>query len=144
MLLSLLLHAAPIPAMPEFPACSFEQSAKVAARKTDLPAAALAEVEGFLQGTQGIAAGDYFDSSGSFRISDTPRARFVRAYGVGKLWFVWFERGGIGLSRQVVALGPGHGDDGEIGLYALPGSHFSADLCAASEACLARVRSAGG
>ncbi|AQR74484.1 hypothetical protein [Sphingomonas sp. LM7] len=145
MLLSLLLQASPIPAMPAFPACSFDQTAKLVERKTDLPATAAAELERFFQGTQGIAeAGDYFESTDNIRFSDAPRARFVRAYGVGKFWFVWFERGGIGLSRQVVALGPWRGDDGKIGLYTLPGSHFSGDLCAASKAYLAGVRNAGG
>jgi hypothetical protein len=143
--LSLLLQATPIPAMPEFPACSFDRPAKLAERKTDLPAAVIAELERLFRSAHGIAeTGDYFEATDNIRFSDAPRARFIRAYGVGAYWFVWFERGGIGLSQHVVALGPWRGDDGKIGLYALPGSFFSGDLCAASKAYLGGVRSAGG
>jgi len=145
MLLSLLLQVTPIPDTPEPPACSFERSATLVTRKTDLPAAAIAELDRLFETAHGIAeASDYFEVTDSVSVSDAPRARFLRAYGVGELWFVWFERGGIGLSRHVFALGPRRGDDGKIGLHALPGSYFAGDLCAASRAYLAGVRSAGG
>ncbi|TGX54718.1 hypothetical protein E5A73_04465 [Sphingomonas gei] len=67
----------------------------------------------------------------------------MRAYRVGAIWFVWYEVGGIALQRNVVALMPQRGDDGRTALRLAAGSHFSGDLCAASRAFLAGVRSVG-
>ncbi|MDV3458385.1 hypothetical protein RZN05_15410 [Sphingomonas sp. HF-S4] len=143
MLLFLVLQASPIPKMPELPTCSFEQSAKLVERKTDLPGDVSAEVERQFGFTKGIAeAGDYFESTDNIRFSDAPRARFLRAYSVGKTWLIWFEKGGSMASgpRLIALAPPSAGGSGPGEISAVPNSYFAGNLCAASRAFLAGVR----
>ncbi|MBO9621762.1 MAG: hypothetical protein J7500_03525 [Sphingomonas sp.] len=142
LLASEMQQAPPIPPMPNLSPCAFERPARLVERKDALPAEAIQELDRLFRSNKGIAeAGAYFEASDSIQIPDAPRSRFLRAYLVGDTWFIWFETGGIGLSRQVVALQPRRRDDGVVQLYAVPGSLFSGDLCAAGKAFLAGVRS---
>lgn len=144
MLSFLLLQAAAIPPMPDLPTCTFDRPATVVARKAELPPEAVAELDRLFKFNRGIVeAGLYFEASDSVLVPNAPRARFLRAYGVGEIWFIWYEVGGIGLQRNVIALMPLRGDDGQIALRAAPGSNFSGDLCAASKGYLSGARSAG-
>lgn len=133
-----------VPEMPRFAPCKFEQRAILVERKSELPPEALLELTRLFAPIGGIAdAGEFFESSDA-ATSNAPTARFIRAYFVQNTWFIWFERGGVALTRSTVALTETHGEKtGTTVLRAAPGSHFSGDLCAGSNAFLSGARSAG-
>ena len=130
--------------MPRFAPCKFRKRAILVERKSDLPPAALLELTRLFVSIGGIAdAGEFFESSDA-PTSNAPTARFIRAYFVQSTWFIWFERGGIALTRSTVALTETRDDKtGPTVLRATPGSHFVGDLCAGSNAFLSGARSAG-
>jgi len=142
-LLPLLLQSATTPPMPDLPACTFDRPARLVTRKADLPADARAELDRLFQASAGIAEANAFFESTDSITTNAPHHRFLRAYRIDDAWLIWFESGGIVLSRAMLALRPLRGDDGRIGLHADPGSHFSGDLCASSRAYLMGARSAG-
>ncbi len=131
----------PIPAMPSFPPCSLA-GATLVEHKTDLPADARTELDRLFAPIHGIAdAGTFFNST-DVTTDDSPQARFLRAYHVQNIWFVWYERGGIGLERLVIALAPAN-ETGKVVLRAQPGSNFVGNLCAGMKGYLSGARSAG-
>ena len=140
-LLPLLFQTSPVPPMPQLPACSFDRPAMLVERKADLPADVIAELERLFRRGKGIAEANSFFETSDAPITDAPQTRFLRAYQLDDHWIIWFEPGGAVPTMLVLA--PSRGDDGKIGLYAQPGSHFMGDLCVASHAYLMGVRSAG-
>jgi hypothetical protein len=72
-----------------------------------------------------------------------PQRRFVRAYFVRDVWLIWYEQGGFGYELRTLALTRGFGDQRGRTFRATPGSSFTGDLCVASKAFLAGVRSSG-
>jgi hypothetical protein len=132
------------PAMPEFPECRFDRTARLVERLADLPAPVRSEMGRLFESAGGIAdAGDYFEASDS-AISNAPTARFLRAYFVQDSWLIWFERGGVGLGRHMMAMAERRDDKtGGLVMRTVPGSHFATDLCAGSKAYLMGARSAG-
>ncbi len=131
----------PIPPMPLFAPCSLEGAALVE-HKTDLPAGARTELDRFFTPIHGIAdAGEFFNSTDVIT-DNSPQSRFLRAYNVRDIWFIWYERGGIGLERSIIALAPAN-EAGKAVLRAQPGSNFVGNLCADMKAYLAGARSAG-
>ncbi|MFZ5747052.1 MAG: hypothetical protein ACOY45_05265 [Pseudomonadota bacterium] len=133
----------PTPPMPDLPACSRGASWQMVARKADLPPDVLAVLDTSFAQTHGIAeAGSDFEAGDSI-VTDFPQARFLRAYRIGNQWFIWFERGGAGLSRYLLGIGDVPAGSGRHETGVLPGSHFTGDLCAGMRACLAGARSAG-
>jgi hypothetical protein len=126
------------------PPCAFDGGAVLVERKGDLPTEASLEIERLFAPIGGIAeAGTFFESSDA-ATTDAPSARFIRAYHIGDVWIIWFERGGVGLSAHTVALEPETDEStGKQVLRAAPGSSFQGDLCAGSKAFVAGARSAG-
>jgi hypothetical protein len=134
-----------IPNKPEVAPCRFATPARLVSRKAELPGAARAALDGLFQPVNGIAEADaFFESSDAISARHGPRARFLRAYYVQGTWLIWFERGGIALMRNVVALIERKDSaTGQSDFQMEAGSVLTGDLCAASKAFLAGVRSAG-
>lgn len=111
-------------------------------RKADLPPQAASELERLFRPIHGIAeAGEYFERTDVIS-NKAPQARFIRAYHVRDIWFVWYERGGIVLSTSTLALVPmTAGATGDKVLRYAAGSGFRGDLCAGSKAFIAGARS---
>ena len=132
------------PPMPQYPPCDFGQPARLVERMAALPAPVRAELERLFATANGIAeAGAFFESSDAYS-GNPPTARFIRAYFVADTWFVWFERGGIGVERNVVALAETDDRDTRTRVVrAVPGSLISTNLCAGSKAFLTGARSVG-
>lgn len=132
------------PDRPKLPACSFDGGAALVERKSAMPPEALSEVERLFAPIGGIADKDEFFEASDAPTTKAPTARFIRAYHVRDIWIVWFERGGIGLSSQTVALVPTLDPTSRrMVLRAAGGSSFQGNLCAGSKAFLAGARSAG-
>lgn len=132
------------PPAKQLPSCVFEGGAALIERKADLPAEASSELDRLFAQIGGIAEAGQFYESSDVQMTKGPKARFIRAYHVGDLWFVWFERGGIGVSSYTLALAPSLEDaSGRKVLKMAPGSSFQGDLCAGSKAFIAGARSGG-
>ena len=140
MIASLLLLGA-IVMRDSSPPCTFDQPATLVERMADLPPGVMAAFDAMFGDDRGTAeAGAYFEST-DYVQTPAPRRRFIRAYRIGEVWIIWYERGGIVLSEGMVALGPRYGDNGVVALQGVPGSNFGGDLCASSKAFLAGARS---
>ena len=75
-------------------------------RLHDLPDEVRLTLQTFLQDGGGIA-----EAEGLFNPTDTwighppyPRRRFVRAYGHGNRWIVWYEHGGLGYHLHAIGV----------------------------------------
>ena len=137
-------HAAlPPPEMPSVAPCVFDEPDLRVERKSGLPSEVLAGVAKAFAPTGIADAGEYFEStdviSGKY-----PRARFLRAYFVRDTWFLWYERGGIALSRFSIAFIQMRDARTRAMVWApAPGSMFVDNLCAGTKAYLSGARSPG-
>lgn len=138
MYFSLLLMLAAAPA--EL-ACDLGPEAVVVYRFADLPPAVITEAR------RGFAVGGIAEAGAPYNATDViraglPQRQFVRGYGVGRYWIIWFEQGGFVSGRRTVALRRVDTRRGEAARYLMePGTVFAGDACAASRAILAGVRS---
>ncbi len=131
------------PEMPSIAPCVFDEPDLRVERKSGLPPEVLAGVAKAFAPIGIADVGEYFEStdviSGKY-----PQARFLRAYLVRDTWFLWYERGGIALSRFSIAFVQMRDANTRIMVWApAPGSLFVDNLCAGTKAYLAGVRSAG-
>ncbi|WP_084580498.1 hypothetical protein [Sphingomonas azotifigens] len=135
--LFLLLGAAPAG-----PVCDLGPDAVVVHRLADLPGAVATEVR------RGFAAGGIAEAGAPYSATDVMRAglpqrQFLRAYGAGRYWILWFEQGGFASGQRTVALRRVDPRAGGAARYQMePGTVFAGNLCDASKAILAGVRSA--
>lgn len=134
--LILLLAAAPVE-----PVCNLGAGAVVVYRLADLPPAVASEAR------RGFAVGGIAEAGAPYNATDVmreglPQRQFVRGYGVGRYWILWFEQGGFASGRRTVALRRVDPRKGGAARYQMePGTVFAGDSCAASKAILAGVRS---
>lgn len=131
------------PEMPNIAPCLFDEPDLRVERKSGLPPEVLAGVVRAFAPTRIADAGEYFEStdvvSGKY-----PQARFLRAYFVRDTWFLWYERGGIALSRFSIAFIQMRDAETRTMVWApAPGSLFVNNLCAGAKAYLLGARSAG-
>jgi hypothetical protein len=129
-----------VPAVPDLRPCVLEHGSVQVRRKAVLPREVTIELDRLMADARGVAeAGEYFENTDA-PVSSAPSARFIRAYHVRNVWFIWLERGGY----QTVALAPRHdATTGASTFRVVPGSHFVGDLCAGTKAFFLGARSAG-
>jgi len=127
------------PDMSLLPACNLGGSAPVIERMADLPRTVAAEL------TRLFAPDVISEADGPFNSTDVvggnvPIRRFIRAYHVGSDWIVWYELGGGRVAGlRTIAL---HARNERRTIMAEHGTTFAGDLCAASKAIVAGVRTA--
>lgn len=119
--------AAPPPVMP---ACAVGRGWTMVRSLGALPPAARTALVAGLA-SRGLAdAGERYQTGDVGSVPPLPRARFIRAYGMGDRWIAWVERGGIAHGFQTIAV---QRVAGEAGAYrVVPGSVMHGDLCAAT------------
>ncbi|WP_380785162.1 hypothetical protein [Sphingomonas sp. R86521] len=130
------------PDMPILPACDLGNQADIADSIASLPKEVSVELARFSKSGGGIS-----EANGPYNGTDVvdgsvPTRRFIRAYHVQNKWIVWYEHGG--LVTGIVTLGlelDNSTKDGRRAYRAMPGTVLSGDLCAATKALLAGVRS---
>jgi len=126
--------------MPAIPACKLDR--QISADKiAKLPKDVSYELKRFFGPDGGLS-----EANGPFNSTDVydgrvPSRRFLRAYHIGKIWVVWYEKGGFFHNLQTIALAPqlGSNSKSEI-LRVQPGTAFFGNLCAATTAIVAGVR----
>jgi hypothetical protein len=130
------------PDMPVLAPCDLGEGSIVTKTLAELPEGVAAEVlRGF--GPAGIS-----DAGGPFNSTDVvnpsvPARRFIRAYLVKGYWIIWYERGGFVSGPRTVALSRVRNGAADASAYRMmPGTVFTGDLCTATKAILAGVRSA--
>ncbi|MBY0284281.1 MAG: hypothetical protein K2W81_09995 [Sphingomonas sp.] len=130
--------ARPIPLAPNLGACVLGRGSVLIRRKTELPKEAVRELDRLFVQARGLAeAGEYFENTDA-PLTNAPSARFIRAYHVDDVWFIWFERSG----RFTLALSPHHDEATGARVFRLvPGSQFVDNLCAGTKAFLSGARS---
>ncbi|MHA6768823.1 hypothetical protein [Sphingobium ummariense] len=127
------------PDMPSLPACDLSGSAPVIERMADLPPTVATEL------TRLFAPDIISEADGPFNNTDVigdnvPTRRFIRAYHVGSDWIVWYELGGGQVAGpRTIAL---RTRNTRNTITAAHGTTFAGDLCAASKAIVAGVRTA--
>ena len=87
-----------------WPPCTLAHQAEFFERLEDMPAPIRADVHRRLGDIAG--PGEAFNSTDVVS-DDTPNRRFLRGVRSGNSWFVWYEHGGVGLHRHVLAYGIG-------------------------------------
>lgn len=134
---------ASIPAPPNLPDCAFDAPARRVDKLRDLPGPIRAEVSRFFGAASGglAEAGTMFIPTDYIDDPTAPRRRFIRAYFVRDVWFIWYEQGGFASSYMMVALTRQSADEGPARHLATPGSRFVGNLCAGSKAYLTGARS---
>lgn len=152
-LLGAMLQMAPLPHevwkernrpdMPVLPPCDLGYGATIAHSIKGLPADVVSELTRFFD-----AAMPMSDAGGPFNGIDivdgpVPNRRFLRAYQAGRYWVIWYERGGIVSGPRTIALhrNPTR-ENGASAFRMAPGTAFAGDLCIATKAIVAGVRSA--
>jgi hypothetical protein len=75
--------------------------------------------------------GDLFNPTD---IGSGPRHRLIRAGSYGKVWFVWYEHGGLGYHRHVAFLDLVVSGNSPTPSARSIGNFVSSDLCAATKA----------
>lgn len=129
------------PEMPRLPPCAL-QDASVVMTLTALPEPLAVEIQRFFESIGGMS-----DAGGPYNSTDVidgkvPRSRFLRAYRVGNAWIIWFEKGGFVSGPRTLAFRENKQvRAGERAYQAMPGTFFSGELCMATKAILAGVRS---
>lgn len=133
------------PAPPNLPACTFDMPARRVDKLSDLPGPIRAEVNRFFSAASGglAEAGTRFIPTDYIDDPTVPRRRFIRAYFVRDVWFIWYEQGGFASNYMMVALTRQAAEEGPARHLAMPGSRFVGNLCAGSKAFLNGARSAG-
>lgn len=85
-----------------WPACTMRHRVTVISRLEDMPASIQADFRGRVGPIAG--PGEAFNSGDEFVIGDTtPTRRFLRGVRNGDYWFIWYEHGGLGFHRHVLA-----------------------------------------
>lgn len=127
-----------IPSAPNLAPCVLGRGAVLVHRKADLPKEAIRELDRLFVPARGLAeAGNYFENTDA-PASGAPNARFIRAYHVRNMWFVWIERSG----RFTLTLAPQRDPATGGRVFRLvPGSQFVDNLCAGTKAFLSGARS---
>jgi hypothetical protein len=152
LLLAALAQAAPLPPavwkernrpdMPVLPPCELGAGTSVVDRLMALPVEVADGLSRFL-GPKPMS-----DAGGPFNGTDVvgegvPQRRFLRAYGTGRRWVIWYELGGMAGGPRTLALRREAARHGQPARYhAVPGTVLAGDLCAATRAIMAGVRSA--
>ena len=134
------------PDLPIVPACTFARPAKEVRSPHDLPEQVRMEVVRFFESGGGLADADgMFNSTDVIDAENVPHRRFLRAYLIDNVWLIWWEMGGHAHGVNTLALIRRHQAGGGPPLYsAVPGSIFTGNVCAGSEAFLAGARAAPG
>lgn len=149
-LLGAMLQAAPLPPetwkernrpdMPAISACELGAGSRIAATITQLPDEVAAELHRFFGPEGGISEANGLYNSTDVVNGGVPVRRFLRAHQVGDYWIVWYERGGLAAGQRTIALKRDGNREGST-YRMLPGTTFRGDLCAATKAIAAGVRS---
>lgn len=150
LLAALILQATALPAetwkernhpdMPRLPICNFRSKAHTN-KIIDLPKEVSSELARFFKPAGGLS-----ESNGPFNSTDVvdgrvPSRRFLRAYPIGSIWVVWYEHGGFSHNIQTIALVKQANDHSNgASLRVQGGTTFGGDLCAATKAIVAGVR----
>ena len=129
------------PDRPGLPRCDIK-AGTVAHTMKDLPRPVRDELARFSAAARGMAdAGERYNGTDVID-GDVPGSRFVRGYGLRDMWIVWCERGGIATMMRTVALRPVSGGRGAAPAYRVePGTMLGGNMCEATKALLAGVRS---
>ena len=129
------------PDMPVLPACDLGKKAKIATSIASLPREVSVELARFSRSGGGIS-----EANGPYNSTDVvdghvPTRRFIREYHVQNHWIVWYEHGGFVTGIVTLGLELDNSTKGGGRAYrAMPGTVLSGDLCAATKALLAGVR----
>lgn len=124
------------PAMPALGPCALPGMTTVSSL-ADFPASLRAELTRFKDG--------FSDAGGPFNrddVIDTPPApqrRFLRGYGDGKRWILWYEHGGYGYHLHVVAARTDSRGEVRMDPFARFSGYTGSQMCEASKAYLAGV-----
>ncbi|WP_294239103.1 hypothetical protein [uncultured Sphingomonas sp.] len=135
-------HERHVPETPKIAECRFTQATTRFDSLKALPEPIRAEIARFFKNGGGLA-----EAGGEFNSTDVidahiPGARFIRAYHTQDTWFIWWERGGFVHSLLTLALTRTQEATSGPVFRVTPGSIFTGDLCAGSNAFLLGVRAA--
>lgn len=146
-----ILQAAPLPPetwkernhpdMPVIPKCNVGKDATIAISIASLPDPIAAELTRF------FGAGGLSEANGPYNSTDVsngnhvPTRRFLRAYHVRDYWIIWYEHGGIVTGQTTLALtSDSERRHGERPYRVTPGTALAGNLCIATKALIAGVR----
>jgi hypothetical protein len=131
------------PEEPVLQPCELGKATTITHTFAELPGDVALELARFFDTTPAMS-----DKGGLFNSTDVvdgnvPPRRFLRAYQRGDYWVIWYERGGgLASGPRTIALRRSSEQGSQaIRFDVAPGTSFTADLCAATKATLAGVRS---
>ncbi len=130
------------PDMPVFSPCVLETASPMVTSMAQLPPDVADEFRRAI-GEHSISdAGGPFNSTDVIEADNVPQRRFLRAYSINGYWAIWFELGGRAGGPRTIAMMRERSQRNKKRKYVVQhGTKFVGDLCAATVAIAAGVRS---
>lgn len=128
------------PDMPVIPKCDLGKDAAIGTSIASLPQQIALELTRFFGPGGGLSeANGPYNSTDVSDGNHVPTRRFLRAYHVRDYWIIWYEHGGMG--QTTLALTPDNERrHGERPYRVTPGTALAGNLCTATKALIAGVR----